>query len=1099
MGFFFTFVQTFTRMSVISNNEIHVKYVVDSSQLQQATQAMSGITAEERKLLADLKKLQEQLNNTGKTGKSAGDDIAGSLGNVGQVVKALIPVFSIAFAVDKLKQFASYAFETAKQFEQMSKTLAFVTGSSEKANQQLSYMTALSQSLGLNVRALTDGFKGFAAAASFAGVSQENINRQMVAFTKAAAALSMSAEDTKLMFSALSQMYSKNKIQAEELRGQLGERLPGAMELLAKSMGLPVSALDELLKKGEIITKEVMPNFAKEVEVAFGIAADQTDTLTAAQNRMFTAIEVAATRIMEGGIGDFIKTLLNSIATISQYLSSLVQDNYQNQVDYNNRLIVEVEKNVLYEVEAYRKAYQEKTGILLSVGEAAKKIREDEKNGEAAYWKWYEGQLKDIEESSKDSLDRIIRGTHKAFGTIGDVALSPLKLMKAMVKDAFAPLTGGTGNEMIDLFSEKWKQRSDAINKNSQAEIEAAKARQDKLLYLEKDGLQKQKEIDDEAADKKAKDLKNRYQRELSILELQEKISKLYAEAQIENEFERSQQILRISANFNVKKKEVDDKYFEQSKNSTSQHGKDLAQLASNNSKLRKAENASLYADIRRNEEEYHRAAYEAAIKALNKNIEQRKKYGEKLDDLEKIENERLIKNGENSLQVKLQRDRTNGKIELQNANQKYNELIDINIANQKKELENEKLTPKAKKEIQQKYYDEIISLIELKYRELGIIRKRNANNETQNLAAIARENYQDAKRDMDDFAKLNKDRLDTSLLAEENTARARKANYRELQQLEERNNLIRIDNDIKTKEKQLILNKQYGEVLTEEEKKQNLIIQSDIERLYAEKDRLALDSRDRRIQYETEIMQAALDASQQIFNDIMNIQTQQFENQIAKMNKASEEQIRLADGNVAKITEIKERQAREEAKIRKKMFVAEQVAATAEVVFKTAPLIAQWSAGVITAPLAIIALAAQAAAITAIWAQPVPEYRKGTRGKKHAGGPAIVGEEGVEKVVTESGRVYYTPPTATLLDLPKGAEVIPNNMLPKSEVYYASMQSSRKKQSDNIGVKIEEIGNILKSLPVHQINMNERGFEKYIRTEKRSTKILNNQFPSKY
>jgi hypothetical protein len=149
---------------------------------------------------------------------------------------------------------------------------------------------------------------------------------------------------------------------------------------------------------------------------------------------------------------------------------------------------------------------------------------------------------------------------------------------------------------------------------------------------------------------------------------------------------------------------------------------------------------------------------------------------------------------------------------------------------------------------------------------------------------------------------------------------------------------------------------------------------------------------------------------------------------------------------------------------------------------------------------LAAIALAAQATQIGFILAQPVPEFRKGTQGKPHKGGPAIVGEEGVEKVVTESGRVYYTPPTATLIDLPKGSQVIPNNMLDKQEVYWASNQSGVKKtqQSNVLESKLTEIGGILKGLPIHQINMDERGFEKFVRTERRTTKILNNRFPSK-
>jgi hypothetical protein len=66
--------------------------------------------------------------------------------------------------------------------------------------------------------------------------------------------------------------------------------------------------------------------------------------------------------------------------------------------------------------------------------------------------------------------------------------------------------------------------------------------------------------------------------------------------------------------------------------------------------------------------------------------------------------------------------------------------------------------------------------------------------------------------------------------------------------------------------------------------------------------------------------------------------------------------------------------------------------------------------------------------------------------------------------------------------------------------VYWASNQSGAKKtqQSNVLESKLTEIGGILKGLPIHQINMDERGFEKFVRTERRTTKILNNRFPSK-
>jgi hypothetical protein len=227
-----------------------------------------------------------------------------------------------------------------------------------------------------------------------------------------------------------------------------------------------------------------------------------------------------------------------------------------------------------------------------------------------------------------------------------------------------------------------------------------------------------------------------------------------------------------------------------------------------------------------------------------------------------------------------------------------------------------------------------------------------------------------------------------------------------------------------------------------------------------------------------------------------MNLYQQQLSAELSALQIRYSEEARLAGDNKQKLTEIAEKQREEEKAIKLKQFRANQVAAVADVVFNTAPLIANYLSGVLTAPLAAVAIAAQAAQIGFILAQPVPEYRLGTRGKKHPGGPAIVGEEGVERVITDSGKVYYTPPTATLIDLPRGAEVVPNKQL-KNELFYASLiNRSGTRGPDPVVSGISELGSILKGLPVHQIMMDERGFEKYIRTPRRSTRILNNRFP---
>jgi hypothetical protein len=81
---------------------------------------------------------------------------------------------------------------------------------------------------------------------------------------------------------------------------------------------------------------------------------------------------------------------------------------------------------------------------------------------------------------------------------------------------------------------------------------------------------------------------------------------------------------------------------------------------------------------------------------------------------------------------------------------------------------------------------------------------------------------------------------------------------------------------------------------------------------------------------------------------------------------------------------------------------------------------------------------------------------------------------------------------------LPKGSQVIPNHALSRQELFLASHYASRSSSSASPVVgEIRELGSIIKSLPITQLNMDERGFEKFIRTPRRTTKVLNNRFRS--
>jgi hypothetical protein len=255
-----------------------------------------------------------------------------------------------------------------------------------------------------------------------------------------------------------------------------------------------------------------------------------------------------------------------------------------------------------------------------------------------------------------------------------------------------------------------------------------------------------------------------------------------------------------------------------------------------------------------------------------------------------------------------------------------------------------------------------------------------------------------------------------------------------------------------------------------------------------AKKRKEAEDEKQRRIQ-------ATIELASTLTNGFTNLYTARIDNEITALNRRADEEIRLADGNQQKIDEINQRKAEKERELKLKAWTAERNAAAARVVFETASLVAKWLSSPPTIPLAALTLANQAAQIGFIMAQPVPEFAEGTKGKPFEGGRAIVGERGVEKVVTESGKVYFTPATATLVDLPKGSQVIPNHALSRQELFLAGHYANKSSSGSPVVGELRELGAILKGLPITQVSMDERGFEKFIRTPRRTTKILNNRF----
>lgn len=162
-----------------------------------------------------------------------------------------------------LSNLVSRFIDIARETNRVTTALKNVSGSMSQYADNQRYLLELAKKYGLEINALTANYAKFTAAASISGMSMMDQRKVFESVSRACTAFGMSADDSNGVMLALSQMMSKGKISSEELRLQMGERLPVALQAMAKAAGVSVGGLDKLMKQGQLMSKDVLPKFAE--------------------------------------------------------------------------------------------------------------------------------------------------------------------------------------------------------------------------------------------------------------------------------------------------------------------------------------------------------------------------------------------------------------------------------------------------------------------------------------------------------------------------------------------------------------------------------------------------------------------------------------------------------------------------------------------------------------------------------------------------------------------------------------------------------------------------------------------------------------------
>lgn len=233
----------------------------------------------------------------GGLGGGAGSALGGIAGGLARGVPGAFAGAALGQLADNIGQALGATASYTAEIDKQRIALKNVTKDVTEYENALAFIDRTSRDLAIPQDVLNKQFTQLSASVIGAG---GDINLAQEAFIGIAAGIrgtGGSLADMEGALRATAQVFSKGKVSAEELRQQIGERLPGAFTLFAKSMGKTPQELDKMLEQGQVTLNDFM-GFVRTLSGEYGASASEIaassqaagDRLATTMSRMREAV-----------------------------------------------------------------------------------------------------------------------------------------------------------------------------------------------------------------------------------------------------------------------------------------------------------------------------------------------------------------------------------------------------------------------------------------------------------------------------------------------------------------------------------------------------------------------------------------------------------------------------------------------------------------------------------------------------------------------------------------------------------------------------------------------------------------------------------------
>lgn len=500
--------------SDLSGDRIDVTIGSDTSEFRkELLKLVSSVEQVNKKIVDEISKsnkaFREQQEEIKKT-VSALDKLGGSALSVGSAFKAL----AASYLVIKGYDIAREAVNTAVAFERAKLAINAAAGGVQAGAQQFKFLREESEKTGFVFLDASRNYGQLLAAIKSSGGTTETAQRVFSDYAKIVATLGLNANEANSIFVALSQTFSKNKVQAQEATIQIGQRLApfiGTLKKVVKEAGFE---LDDAFKKGVVGTGAVIEVGKRLVEQYKDAIPSAIKSATAELNRYENSVNELKKSIGDELLPILVKDILPVLKDLSSTIISLIKDFSNLKTTFSD-----IGSSGSFAVETFRILKIAAQGYL----DVLQRIKENQTNAKDNQ---FQERSKDIIEKQIDARKRLVEYEQEALVVqlkLEEIATGKATRDLVVQQTSLAQIYGSLGQKISDTNKElaQYQQILGMIN-NEQKRFKSTQISNESAPFgpeLPIDNIIIPSNKDDERARKKAESEAEQYTKKREQLE----------------------------------------------------------------------------------------------------------------------------------------------------------------------------------------------------------------------------------------------------------------------------------------------------------------------------------------------------------------------------------------------------------------------------------------------------------------------------------------------------------------------------------------------------------------------------------------------------